>query len=78
MPTTRLGGSTGGRFGLAKIYGHLPIEGQAWTPNADVAHGEHVQLGLEMFAHRSFPDGTPLGQEERRYIAAVALEELRK
>lgn len=79
MPTTRHQTTQGGRLNPAVILPEqIPAtfvgDSTEWSPRHDEQQ-QPFEYGVELFAHGTHPDGTRLTPEERRYIAAVVLQE---
>lgn len=53
------------------------IDTSSWIPNV-TQEQDSTTFGIEVFMHRRMPDGTPLTTEERQYIAAVAIKNLKE
>lgn len=49
-----------------------------WSPLGYDPEVDPIRHGTEAFFQRSLPDGTPLGVEERKYLAAIVVNHLKQ
>lgn len=81
MPTTRQMNNGNGRpmsaAELESRTGYDPyVNTSRWQPTVIEADSP-IEYGMEVFFHKRMPDGTPLGTEGRRYLAAVIMNSLK-